>query len=207
MFVSSPHRAPKTVIPEVCVATATAIIVDPNDRYSVLIADSAKHVRPVLPGGKVEISDGADGGAAAAYRCIVREAEEELGVKLLNIRQIGCLSAVSRDIRVVPASTLTGAVCSLPLNHTLQPESLVRAHYGSPDFIFVGEAHSFRSTSELSNPRYIDVRTIDEGALSAGHDLILMLYRQMIERGEDRLQEVSLTGNLSLLLRAPPPTL
>ena len=194
MFTHNFHRAPKIVIAEVCVTTATAIIVDPKDRYSVLIADSAKHVRPVLPGGKVELSDGADGGAAAAYRCIVREGEEELGVRVRNIRQIGCLSGLSRDIRVVPASTLTGAVCSPPLNHTLHPESLVRAHYGSPDFIFVGEALSFSSTSELTNPRYIDVRTIDEGALSAGHDVILMLYRQMIDRGTDRLQEPSLLG-------------
>lgn len=102
----------------------------------------------------------------------------------------------NRDIRFVPPSKIAEAVVSPPLPAGLQPTDLVKAHYGCPDHLFVGriDESKITPTDELKNPRFIDVRLIGPSSLSAGHDVIAMWYRHLLDNGLSLLPAGALTN-------------
>src|SRR5579859_5523471 len=99
-----------TPSPKVTIATASAIIVHPTDPYRVLVADSAKHPHPVLPGGKVERTDAADG--TGALSCIKHELLEEIGAVPETLTVVGVATDPTRDVRSVPYKKIKTAVFS-----------------------------------------------------------------------------------------------
>lgn len=183
------------IVAEVTVSTATAIVCSADDPYRVLVAKSAKHPFPVLPGGKLEAIDltGASE-EQAALCCVLREVTEELGTELLDARAIGKASDPDRDIRLVPVSKLSGAVVSPALDESLDASATVKAHYGCPDYIFVGyvDESAIRATEELDDQHFVDIRTLGPGDLSAGHDVVVLAYRAMLDRGESALPKDAL---------------
>ena len=84
-----PEAASPIIVAEVMVTTASVIVASTDDPYRVLIADSAKHPRPVIPGGKVEVGDDQSDSATPGLSCILRETLEEIGTPLLNPRYKG----------------------------------------------------------------------------------------------------------------------
>lgn len=47
-------------------------------------------------------------------------------------------------------------------------------------------------TEELKGRRFIDIREIGPGDLSAGHDVIVLTYRQMLDAGGTKFPQESL---------------
>jgi ADP-ribose pyrophosphatase YjhB (NUDIX family) len=170
----------------VSVATASVIIAHPENPYLVMVGSSKKHPKPVIPGGKIELCEG-PANSATALVCIERETEEEVGVKLVNPRLIGVATDPTRDVRVVPFSKIKTAVTEPLLPQTTPDDRHIRASYGCPDYIFVGTANAATDSDELKGVHYIDIRTLSIGDLSAGHDVVVLLYRQMLDDGADRL--------------------
>jgi hypothetical protein len=58
----------------------------------------------------------------------------------------------------------------------------IKAHYGCPDYIFLGhvDEDALGSAAELRDPHFVDVRDLYPGDLSAGHDVIALWYRTMV---------------------------
>lgn len=170
----------------VSVSTSTAIIHSVNDPYRVLVSESLKHPKPVLQGGKVEEIDRSTQDPFLA--CIYREVPEEIGTELKSVRKVGVATDTHRDIRLVRASKLRGVSLSSDICG-LDDSDMVRASYGSPDSIYVGSVSEpdIISTSELQRSWMIDVRDVQVGDLSVGHDILLILYREMCDRGEEIL--------------------
>lgn len=193
-------RAPR-IIADVKVSTASAIITHPDDPYMVLVANSAKHANPVIPGGKIERSEPVGTDAAPGLECVTREAKEEAGTVLLNPRYIGKANDPERDVRIVAPRKVATALTT-PSFDTLNLEGIaddqpcIRASYGTPDFIFVGtvDPAAVADTDELKGLRFIDIRQLKPGGLSAGHDVIVLKYREMLETGASRLDESALTN-------------
>jgi 8-oxo-dGTP pyrophosphatase MutT (NUDIX family) len=175
------------------VATASAILCSLFDPYLVLVADSAKHPRPVIPGGKMDETD-RENGEPSPVACLRRETFEEVDTEVLNPRLIGRATDPERDVRFVPPAKLRGVMVSNPLPEDLSETSVVKAHYGTPDYIFVGQVDPSKvhETEELKNPRFIDIRTLKPGDLSAGHDVIVLWYRRMLESGASSLPQGAL---------------
>ena len=171
------------ILAEVTVSAATAIITPLRDPTRVLIGDSEKHTLPVLPGGKLEAADiSAEG--PPGLRCVVREVQEEIGAKLRNARLVAIATDPDRDIRLVKPSRLAGALVSPPLALHLPDSVCVKAHYGCPDYIFVGSVREedIKPSEELKNPRFVPISSLDAGSLSAGHDVLVLWYRIMLEQ-------------------------
>jgi ADP-ribose pyrophosphatase YjhB (NUDIX family) len=179
-----PSSAPSPeIIAEVTVSTASAIVRSKDDPYRVLVADSEKHPKPVIPGGKVP-----------GLSCVLREVKEEVGTELLNPTYLGKAQDPDRDIRLVPAKKVSSAVVEPELPNGVAADAMVKAHYGCPDYIFVGEVDeaALTDTEELKGRRFIDIRKIGPGDLSAGHDVILLTYRRMLDEGATSFPEESL---------------
>ena len=183
---------------EVTLSTASAIIASISDLYRILVADSAKHSRPVIPGGKMEAADVQSDAATPGLTCVLREVIEEIGTALLNPRCIGKAVDPDRDIRLVPAEKLINAVVTPALPESIAPDATVKAHYGCPDYIFTGQVDeaAISSTEELKRVRFVDIRTLGAGDLSAGHDVIVAAYRQMLDDGLSALPQGALTNFL-----------
>jgi hypothetical protein len=82
---------------------------------------------------------------------------------------------------------------ALPIG--ISSDATVRAHYGCPDYIFVGEvdeATLSKDTEELKGVRFIDIRDLQPGDLAAGHDVIVLTYRDMLDAGKTQFPEDSL---------------
>jgi 8-oxo-dGTP pyrophosphatase MutT (NUDIX family) len=180
---------------DVMVSTASAIVRSKSDPYRILVAKSAKHKFPVIPGGKVERSDISADAETPGLSCVVREVEEEIGTKLLNPHYLGKATDPDRDIRVVPAKKVAEAVVEPQLPSDISEDAMVRAHYGCPDYIFVGEVDESaisKNTEELSDVQFIDIRDLQPGELSAGHDVVVLTYRAMLDAGKTQFPEDSL---------------
>jgi 8-oxo-dGTP pyrophosphatase MutT (NUDIX family) len=180
---------------DVTVSTASAIVASKSEPYRILVAKSAKHKFPVIPGGKVERSDLSADAETPGLSCVVREVEEEIGTKLLNPRYLGKATDPDRDIRVVPAKKVAEAVVEPQLPSGISEDAMVRAHYGCPDYIFVGEVDESaisKDTEELSDVRFIDIRELQPGELSAGHDVVVLTYRAMLDAGKTQFPDDSL---------------
>lgn len=50
-----------------------------------------------------------------------------------------------------------------------------------------------KDTEELRDFEFIDIRKLQPGGLSAGHDIIVLKYRDMLDSGADQLDERALT--------------
>ena len=182
---------------EVNVSTASAIIFSPDNPYLVLIGNSTKHTKPVLPGGRIETTDAKLDVNNPGLSCLNREIKEELGTELLNPKYIGKASDPNRDIRFVSYDKLINVVTDPPLqdmNLKLPDKVLVKARYGNPDFIYTGtvDTNSIKETEELFNHRFIDTKKLKIGSLSVGHDIILLHYRKMLIDNRNSLAKDSL---------------
>lgn len=184
------------IVAEVTVTTASVIVASVDDPYRVLIADSAKHPRPVIPGGKVEVGDDQSDRSIPGLSCILRETLEEIGTPLLNPRYIGKAEDPDRNIRLVTASTLASVVVFPALPAGIAADSIVKAHYGCPGHLFVGhvDESALTDTEELKRARFVDIRTLGPGDLSAGHDVVVLTYRRMLDEGLNMLPEGALTN-------------
>lgn len=178
-----------TIVAEVYVQTATALICHPDDPYLILIGDSEKHPHPVLPGGKLENYERHDI-QSPGYGCVTREVAEEIGTEIVNPEYIGMANDPNRgDTRIVPPSKLKGAYTDPPLDEDVfavtNEDIRIRAHYGVPDHIYRGtvDPEAITETEELTGNRFIDIRTLGPGELSAGHDLVVFRYREMLDSG------------------------
>lgn len=182
------------IVAEVTVSTASAIVRSKDDPYRVLVADSEKHPKPVIPGGKVEREDVTSDAKAPGLSCVLREVKEEVGTELFNPTYLGKAQDPDRDIRLVPAKKVSSAVVEPELPNGVAADAMVKAHYGCPDYIFVGEVDeaALTDTEELKGRRFIDIRKIGPGDLSAGHDVILLTYRRMLDEGATSFPEESL---------------
>lgn len=181
---------------EVTVATASAIIVSKNDPYMVLVAMSEKHPCPVIPGGKIEVKEIRNGvlDNEAALECCTREVMEEIGTKLINRRLIGVATDPNRDVRIVPFSKVKTALITPALPAETPNDVKVRARYGCPDYIYVGAVNEdkVKDTAELTKPFFMDIRKLKPNDLSAGHDVIVLWYREMLDRGWDALPKTAM---------------
>ena len=186
----APSQPGPEIVAEVTVSAASAIVASKEDPYRVLVADSAKHPRPVLPGGKVEAKDLQADGGSPGLTCVLREVLEEIGTSLLTPRYVGKATDPDRDIRLVPPSKLAGAVVTPPLPENLPSQGKVKAHYGCPDYLFVGQVDekALTATEELKGLRFVDIRTLGPGDVSAGHDVIVLTYRKMLEHGATQME-------------------
>jgi 8-oxo-dGTP pyrophosphatase MutT (NUDIX family) len=180
----------KNVLMSVTVSTASVIIFSHEDPYKVLIADSQKHSKPIIPGGKIEREEAFDKG----LNCIQREVMEEVGTSLQNPELIGVAGDITRDIRIVPFSKIKEALTDPLIPHDTFHDVLIKAHYGCPDYIYRGTVDEcfIQNTEELNNLRFIDIRKLELGDLSAGHDVILLVYRKMLDENEPYLSAHSL---------------
>lgn len=191
---------------EVNVSTATAILHKKGDPFQVLVGNRAGCQKPVLPGGKQETADFAGGSAeeAPGLSTVIREIIEETGGEVCEIRHIGTATDPGRDIRSTPVRKLRGVVLSGELGE-LKDEDLVLAHYGCPDEIYVGEFDiALGNTEELKDLHFMDIRNLKPGDLSRGHDVILLWYRDMLDRNLDRLPSDALVNfgvELEMLVR------
>lgn len=181
-------------VAEVAVSTATAIIALRSDPYMVLVADSEKHPKPILPGGKMELSDVVGKGVHPGLNCIEREVPQEIKTPIIGARLIGVALDPERDVRYVPVENLAAAVVSPQLSTDYPEGSLVKASYGCPDYIFTGviDETQVEESSELKGSRFIDIRNLQTGDLSAGHDVIVLWYRRMLDDGLHKIPEEAL---------------
>ena len=188
------HDPSPKIVAKVNVSTASAIVISKDDPYRVLVADSEKHPKPVIPGGKVEAEDLALDAGSPGLSCVLREVKEEIGAVLLNPTYLGKAEDPDRDIRLVPAKKVASAVVKPPLPSGISADATVRAHYGCPDYIFVGHVDetALTDTEELKGRRFIDIREIGPGDLSAGHDVIVLTYRKMLDAGSSEFPQESL---------------
>ena len=179
-------RVPKSttnieILAEVSVSTSSAIIYSQEDPYRVLVADSKYHKFPIIPGGKQDVADcGQDRDPALV--CVLREVWEEIKAELQSPKLIGYVTDPNRDIRIVPASVLKGSLTSSSIED-LPDDGLVRTHYGVPDAVHIGyiDESAMENTDELKGLRFVDIRTLAPGDLSAGHDVMVMWYRRMLD--------------------------
>ncbi len=81
-----------------------------SDPCRIVVAKSAKHEFPVIPGGKVERSDCSVGAETAGLSWVMREVEEEAGTKFFNSLYLGKATDPDRDIRAVKAKKVAEAV-------------------------------------------------------------------------------------------------
>ena len=173
----------------VSVATASVIIASQSNPYRILVGYSRKHAKPVIPGGKIEKEDMTGDLQEAGIICVLRETEEEIGTSLQNPRYIGEAVDAKRDVRTVPYSKIKTAIIVPALPENTPETAQIRASYGCPDFIYTGsiDESSLIPTEELSGLRFIDSRSLQVGDLSAGHDVVVLLYRQMLDEGQSLL--------------------
>lgn len=184
---------------KVRVATASVIIVSKDDPYRILVADSEKHPKPVIPGGKIDRVDVEENDSClsdAGQRCIVREADEETGLNLEHPKLIGKAEDSTRDIRVVPYSKVKESVIDPILPDNTPYNTKITASYGCPDFIYTDTVNEtdLSDTEELSGMRFIDIRTLKPGELSAGHDVVVLSYREMLNNSWDKMHQSRLNN-------------
>ncbi len=182
MLQQSIERLYTTLVREVEVPTATAIVRSSTDPHVFLIGTSAKHAKAVLPGGKIDCQDLLYASIEkCAEVCISRELREELGSLPLFLQFIARTMDGERDVRTVAVETLRGtlaesAVCDLP------DGTLVRARYGMPDYLFIAEVEpeGVRGSEELANLQWVDSRFLSPDALSAGHGELVARYLEWL---------------------------
>jgi 8-oxo-dGTP pyrophosphatase MutT (NUDIX family) len=169
---------------EVNVSTVTALIHQLDNPSTLLVGESPKHGgRLVLPGGKIEITDEADRGNRG-LSTLRREVPEEVGAKVWSSRYIGKAVDPTRDVRRKSVGELDGVTTSPPIS-TFRTgagdTSLLLAHYGNPDYLYVCtvDEAAVRSSDELHNVRFEDVETLVRGEFAAGHDVLVLWYREM----------------------------
>ena len=189
------------IVADVRVSTASAIVTHPDNPYLVLVARSAKHPNPIIPGGKIERDDPAGLVNAPGHACVMREVKEEIDTELLNPRYIGQANDPESDVRIVAPMKLATSVTE-PALSTIDRGGVaddvpcIRARYGAPDYIYVGTVapKAIAETEELSGLKFIDIRKLNPGELSAGHDVIVLKYRDMLDSGATHLDERALTN-------------
>jgi 8-oxo-dGTP pyrophosphatase MutT (NUDIX family) len=147
------------------VSDASAIVISKDDACRVLVVDSEKHPKPVIPGGKVETEDLASDAGSRGLSCVLREVKEEIGTDLLNPTYLGEAQDPDRDIRLVPAKKVASAVVEPALPAGISADATVRAHYGRPDYIFVGQVDeaALTDTEELKGRRFTEGISLDRG--------------------------------------------
>ena len=153
--------------------TSSVIIVSPGDPYLVAVGDSRTHAKPVIVGGKCD--KGEDPRTTAE-----RETIEERGVPLVLMRPFGVAWDSTRDVRSIPCGKLFPCV-TYPEDALsgMSADDTVLAAHGCPDHLYVGllaPQEAGETDQELTNIRYLDVRGMQPGDLSAGHDVFLFWW-------------------------------
>lgn len=174
------------IIREVSIPTATAIVHQLENPYMILVGVSAKHPKPVLPGGKLDLDDLVSPLLArCASVCILRELGEEIGVPFSSLRLLGVSADRERDVRRIRIETLQGAFSQQAVAD-LDAQQIVLGRYGVPDFLFVATIDSKipLDTAELRNFMWIDCRYVTAETLSAGHGRFVMRYADELARAE-----------------------
>lgn len=182
-----PHNSPqnsnqspavRASLVEVCIPTATAIIVNSIEPNLVLVGKSKKHPLPVMPGGKIDATDiGSVSLEAAASRCIIREIFEETRLVVDKVELFELRTDPERDIRLVSAGALRGTLAEVVVQN-LPEDQVVLGRYGVPDYVFIVKVdpREFSDTEELKDLSWIDSRFVASETLSAGHGDIVMRY-------------------------------
>jgi 8-oxo-dGTP pyrophosphatase MutT (NUDIX family) len=175
------------VSPIVSVPTVTIVVASQCDPFKVLIATSAKHPLPILPGGKIDLQDLVVSKQDTARNCAERELLEEVGLKGVALEYLFSRQ-VSSDIRSVPVAKLRGTLVDSEVA-SLPDEQIVQARYGEPDHVFRVSAkqQSFLPTEELSELKWCDLRGGVYPQLSAGHERVLMRYVEYLRSSYDPL--------------------
>lgn len=163
-------------IKTICIPTATAIVYCKENPFCILIGDSAKHTRPVLPGGKIDLKDICSSSIlVCARKCIQRELKEEISLETEQIDFFRTFSDPMRDRRIINVSSLQGSLVSILVN-SMKDSDKVIGLFGMPDFVFLVpvEKSVCLSTEELKTLRWVDCRSNLE--FGAGHKEILIQY-------------------------------
>ena len=214
---------------DVTVSTASVIITHPENPYRILVAHNAKHNKPVIIGGKVEVagygllesvvdpdsilSEDERLALATAYQEAWEEAvaddkkakdvtgilSQMQGMWTQAPRYIGKANDPNRDVRTVPFKKVKAALIEPPRGNfdpenKLTDDTLVTARYGTPDSIYIGTMNPdlLGSTEEMGDFHYIDIRELSLGGLGAGHDVIVLRYREMLEKGDTTIPDSSM---------------
>ena len=161
------------------VPTSTVIALHPDDPFKVCVIEQAwKHAsRLTLVGGRREMHQ-----HTHAETAVTEWAEEAggKGAKLVDLKLWAVKTDAHSDVRETTLGKVTFGRC--PESMADQP---VVAHYGAPDFIYIGkvDGEPFPSDGEASQCLFIDIRNIptptdDErkSPFGAQHDLILLVY-------------------------------
>lgn len=127
----------------------------------------------------------------AGLRCILRETEEEIDTTLNDPKLIGIARDPSRDVRTVPFSKVKLSQTFPALPKDTSDDEQIQASYGCPDYIYTGfvDESALGDTEELSGVRFIDIRNLEPNGLSAGHDVVVLSYREMLDSGSDYIPE------------------
>ncbi len=177
------------------IGTATAIIPHRDDPFRILVGQGGKHDRPVLPGGKIEKLDflGCDNLLAAARACLVREIREEITAPVLSTLPLGQAEDPLRDVRIVPYHKIRNAFCA-PALPKMDEGAPITAAYGCPDVLFLVtiDESGIKPTEELPELFFLDTRTLRPDDLACGHDIVALLYREMIENKQAALPHEAL---------------
>lgn len=182
---ASAERSPLML--EVDIPTTTAIVCDSADPYLILVGSSAKHDRPVLPGGKIDRADIIlPSMVECAETAVLREIGEETGAKSVQLKLFGIFSDSQRDIRMIPAGTLAGTIVEDAVRG-LADNEMVLGRYGVPDYVFIVrvDRSEVSDSSELFNLTWIDIRTLGADSLAAGHPAIVQRYQKFLEAALD----------------------
>lgn len=177
------------------VRTATIIAANRANPHLILVGKSAKHGgRFVLPGGKVEFD--LNGNVEEDAECAKRELEEETKLVIGDIDRIGTATDPDRDIRTVPYSKVFRAHTEPSLTQlSLPPDTLIEAHYGVPDAIFLGyyDYYNVEDTNlELSERVEFNIYDVKPELFGAGHDVVVLWYRWLMSTGAHALRSDAL---------------
>ena len=186
LHIDRTSRATDLELTRIYIPTATAIVHEPSLPFKILVGESAKHSGLVLPGGKIDLTDGLSSNLEqAAHACIARELEEEVHAPPLTLRLIAITHGQTRDSRIIRAGSLLGTLVE-DLVRSIDPEVPIEGLYGNPDYLFDVEVRSeaVRATEELRHLQWIDCRELSGIPLGAGHAALIELYRQSVEASE-----------------------
>jgi 8-oxo-dGTP pyrophosphatase MutT (NUDIX family) len=145
----------------------------------------------VTPGGK---QDKADSGP---IDCIVRELNEEIGVNVEpgEFKHIGTATDLTRDIRLVEKDAKLRELLDIARTTELERMSNDRSlpiicAYGVNDELYsVPVSRSSGANSEeLTDVTWVDVRNLSSSDIGAGHDVVLLAYREMLEQEKTQLR-------------------
>jgi len=172
------------------VRTASIVAANRLNPHLILVGRSKKHEnRFVLPGGKVEFN--LDGTVEDDCECAKRELEEETGLSINDVEWIGKATDHNRDVRTVPYSKIFKAYTEPSLTALgLDPDVLIEAHYGVPDAIYLGYYDLYEvedENLELTERVEFNVYDVKPDLFGAGHDVIVLWYRWLLQTGAQAL--------------------